>query len=69
MDAIEVLKRDHQKFRKTFAWIARRHQTLNVREKTVSKLLDDLMLHEAMEHTQWYPFLPKEQDALVRHLR
>lgn len=69
MNAITFLIKEHNRFRKTFAKIAKKPKQTS--SKTAfANLCQDLIRHEKMEQTVWYPHFKRKKGikAEVKHL-
>jgi len=70
MDAIQFLINEHEKVRKTFKEISDKSHRFDTKQKMLDDLCDELLRHEKMEQTIWYPHFknnPQLQPE-VKHL-
>lgn len=68
MDAINFLIKEHNQVRVMLADIMNPSHHFETRKKLFSKLSDNLLRHEDMEHTIWYPHFKNEVSDTVKHL-
>jgi F0F1-type ATP synthase gamma subunit len=70
MNAITFLIKDHDKVRMTFKEIDKDDHHFETKKKMFDKLCSELLRHENMEHTIWYPHFKNHPtiSAEVRHL-
>lgn len=69
MNAILFLLNEHQKFRQIFKEISEKPMETKNTEKFIT-LCQDLMRHEKMEQTVWYPILLHKENLadIIKHL-
>lgn len=59
MDAIKFLLKEHQKVRRVLASIKKKPKGQKSKKTMFNNLCKDLIRHETMEETVWYPYLKK----------
>ncbi|KTC99508.1 hemerythrin domain-containing protein [Legionella erythra] len=68
MNAIDFLIKEHNRVRKMLADINDASHREETRRKLFAVLSQDLIRHEKMEHTVWYPHFKDRLDDTVKHL-
>jgi iron-sulfur cluster repair protein YtfE (RIC family) len=70
MNAIKFLLREHNKFRKILGSILDKSHRATTKRKMFDNLSNDLVHHEKVEETVWYPYLKKNTKlaSTIRHL-
>lgn len=70
MNAIEFLIKEHQKVRHTLTEINDKSHREETKRKMFDNLCQDIIRHEEMEHTQWYPCFKNDKrlTPTVKHL-
>ncbi|MFT4059109.1 MAG: hemerythrin domain-containing protein [Legionella sp.] len=68
MNAIEFLIKEHDKVRTTLDDIANGSHHFDTQKKRFELLIHDLIRHEKMEYTVWYPHFKNEVPDTVKHL-
>lgn len=70
MNAIDFLIKEHNKVRKTLEDIDDSSHHYETKRKMFETLSEDLIRHETMEHTVWYPHFKNDHrlNEKVRHL-
>lgn len=69
MDAIKFLIKEHNRFKKIFLQITHKKR-FSTKLALFEKLCQELIRHEKMEHTLWYPHFKKNKNmkSEIRHL-
>jgi hemerythrin superfamily protein len=72
MNAIDFLKKEHEKVRRLLANIKDSSHGEDVRKRLFDELCQDLLRHEKMEQTVWYPRIKQHDeirlDETIKHL-
>lgn len=68
MNAIDFLKKEHEKVKKTLAEISEESHRQETKLKMFSTLCSELIRHETMEHQVWYPHFKERLSKEVQHL-
>lgn len=70
MNAIDFLIKEHDKVRKLFKDLNDASHRTETKEKLFEQIRDELIRHESMEQTVWYPKLKSNADLYekIKHL-
>lgn len=70
MNAISFLLKEHEKVRTVFAEIMEETHRMETKKKMFADFSPELVRHETMEETIWYPLLSKNEDLqkIIEHL-
>lgn len=68
MNAIEFLIKEHNRVRDMLVDIADESHRFETQQKRFEQLAHDLIRHEHMEHTVWYPHFKNDLPDTVKHL-
>ena len=68
MNAIDFLKKEHDRVRKMLRSICDESHQYATQKKQFQLLSQDLIRHEIMEHEVWYPNFKEQLPKTVRHL-
>lgn len=68
MNAIDFLIKEHNHVRALLADLLNPSHRFDTRQKLFSELSQDLLRHEEMEHTVWYPQFKNKVPDTVKHL-
>jgi hemerythrin superfamily protein len=70
MDAIQFILKEHKKVKRVLASISQKSKRQITKKKMFNHLCQDLLRHETMEETVWYPYLKKNTKLkkTIQHL-
>ena len=68
MNAIDFLIKEHNRVRALMADISDPSHQFDTQRKRFELLSQELLRHETMEHTIWYPYFKNELPDTVKHL-
>lgn len=68
MNAIDLLVKEHNRVRAMMEDIASESHHFETQKKRFEQLAEDLIRHEEMEHTVWYPHFKSDVPDTVKHL-
>ncbi|WP_298627614.1 hemerythrin domain-containing protein [uncultured Legionella sp.] len=68
MNAIDFLIKEHNHVRNLLVDVLNPSHRFDTRQKIFADLSSDLLRHETMEHTVWYPHFKSKVPDTVKHL-